>query len=84
MSLIIPAHPKGNTALVSHPLSPQSSSHLLSLKHPRGPRGAQLAGKQPRGSNITSQDTALNMVLDELFLLGCFLGGLRLEPAALN
>lgn len=84
MSLIMQTEPKGNTALVSHPLSPQSSSHLLILKHPRGSRGAQLAGKQSRGSNIIGQDTALNMVLDELCLLGCFLGGLRLEPAALN
>lgn len=42
----------------------------------------RLASKQPRVDNVISQDAALNMVLDQLRPVGCFLGefGFNLAP----
>lgn len=44
----------------------------------------RLTGKQPRVDNIMSQDTALDMVLDQSRPIGCFLGNSDFNFAPLD
>jgi hypothetical protein len=90
MRIRIPSHArrKSSLTLVRQFPSPHGRRDIAILDSPSsrlsGPLVSHLTGKQPRVDNVISQDTALDMVLDQLRPVGRFLGYLGFNFAPLD